>query len=455
MRVAESGTLESFRTSLDERLAHGQVQLGEARDIAWRRARNEIEQAQGTADESGLAQIGDCAHLFGPALKRRAAQDDEIAAQATLLLIDAGFPPPMQFVGHLTSERDLWRAVAARSLTKATQLPVTQAAPPAAARLPKVAADSQEGLSAQELRLARAAQWRRRLMLDPAAAVRRAALLAAADAADPADGKAVLEAARLDPDAEIRAIAIEAAAQIGTLELVLGLEDLWTDAEQGDQVAIVAAWAAVMRSAKDSKCSKQSNVPACVARRRLRRVVEINEGTLGGVRAAWELIHDEPRPADAAAGQAAGLLERAIDEAPTAARIEAINGVPLSWAHLLEAIVEASSSEDEQVAVAALARMVELGGKERDASIEALRGHAKGTTVAEQAKLALVRAGDKKVIASLKADASAKSAETRREAASSLARIGAFGEALKLLADKDATVRAQSACAILGGSDGS
>jgi len=433
-------------------LADGELQPDEARDIAWRRARHEIEHATGTRDESGLIQIGDCARFFGPALTRRAAQNDELAAQAALLLMGAGIAPPLHFVSHLTSDQDLWRAAAARSLTTAS--PVGEQAVPAALPLPKSPASRRES-SAGARRLARAAQWRRRLMLDPAEVVRRAALLAAADAADPADGRAVLEAARLDPDGEIRAIAIEAAAQIGTLQIVLALEDLWEIADEDDRLAIVAAWAAVMRRAERSSCVAQSRAPACVARRRLARVVETNEGSLVGVRAALELIHDGVA-ADDAAGQAAGMLERAIDDAPTDARVEAIAGAPLSEAFLLEAIVEASAAQDEQVVVASLARLIELGDEKREESLEALRGHAKGSDeVADQAKLALVRAGDKKVLALLSGDAGAKSAETRADAASAYARLGAYAEVLKLLADKDATVRATAVCAILRASDGS
>jgi hypothetical protein len=139
-----------------------------------------------------------------------------------------------------------------------------------------------------------------------------------------------------------------------------------------------------------------------------------------------------------------------IDDASTRVRIEAILSAPLSWAHLLEAIVEAAKDHDDRVAAAAWSRLTELGGKERDEALVALRELAAGDGLAaDRAKQALVNARDPEVVPLLASDVKAASAEQRAEAAERYARLGQVTQALGLVADRDAMVRARAACAIL------
>ena len=167
--------------------------------------------------------------------------------------------------------------------------------------------------------------------------------------------------------------------------------------------------------------------------------------------AALELVHDTPpNQAQTPEGNAAAVIERTIDGASTRVRIEAILSAPLSWAHLLEAIVDASEAHDDRVATAALSRMTSLGGEEREAALVALRKLAAGDGLAaDAAKQALVDANDAQVVPLLAAGASSASARERASTAERYARLGQVRQALGFVADRDVTVRARAACAIL------
>ena len=437
MEAADAGDLKGFRASLRQRLKEGDVDIDEAQAIAARLLGRQIERAQGPAGRRWLDRLEDCAPLVEVALARRAAHEDELGARAAIIGIEAGLVEPMGYVDHLPREQAHWRAAAARSLT----LPAPQGA---------------EAGRNGAVQLVRAGKWRRKLMVDPSRDVRLAALQAAVDAFDPADGMAVLEAARLDPYPPAKLTAIEAAGAIGTREAVLGLQDLWATAEEKERVAIVGAWASAARKGRalGSCADLLSTQPHCLAWRQLVRASESDDG-MAGLVAALELVHDAlPREATAAVQTAAAVIERLIDEAPSRIRVEAIESAPLSWAHLLEAIVAAADTEDEPVAVAALGRLTELGGKERAEAIKRLRKIAKGDLLpADAARLALVRAGDDTVVALLDQDAKAKSVEQRGRSAAGYAQLGKVEKALAMLGDLDVRVRVRAACAILGMAD--
>ncbi len=437
MEAAAGRDQQAFRGSLRQRLSDGDVDIGEAQDIAARLLGTQIESAQGPVGRRGLDSLDECATLVEPSLLRRSAHDDELGARAAIIRIEAGLVEPMGYVSQLSRQEPHWRAAAVRSLT----LPAPQGA--------------QAG-GAEAAPLIRAGKWRRNLMVDQSRDVRLAALQAAIDAADPADGLAVLEAARLDPYPPAKLSAIEAAGAIGTREAVLGLGDLWAAAEEKERVAIVGAWAGAARKGRElSGCADlRSTQPHCLAWRLLVRASESDDG-LAGLVAALELVHDaSPRQATAAVHTAVAVIERLIDEAPSRIRIEAIKSAPLSWAHLLEAIVAAAETEDDDVVVAALGRLTELGGKERKEAIERLRNVATGDVPpADAARLALVRAGDRTVVPLLDQDAKAKSAEQRGRSAVRYAQLGRVDKALAMLGDVDARVRVRAACAILGMED--
>jgi len=432
MRAADAGDVDALRSSL---ASHGHIDVDEAQDIARRFIERQVMTAQGPAGRRTLDALDGCAAAFDDSLHRRSEHDDELGAQAAHLRMDAGLVPPMTYAHYLTSPEPHWRAVAARSLV------VPRANPP---RL----SDRQPN------DLVKAGVWRRRLMLDPSTQVRVAALKASYDAADSADAQEVLEAARLDPDSEVRLVAIQAAGKIGTRDVVIGLQDLWRQGDEEMRLAIVGAWVAASRRQNDLGaqvgCAPSVQHPGCTAWHKLQRVSDLGVG-MPSLVASLELIHDvTPQRALTPEGNAAAVIERMIDGASTRVRVEAIASVPLSWPHLRRAVIAASKGDDRVSAVAALARLAELGGESRAEAIDQLRKHAETSgLVAERARVALARLGDGQVVPLLVADADAASAEQRAKAAQQYARLGKVSAALRLLADHDARVRSRAACAIL------
>jgi hypothetical protein len=427
--AADSGDYDALGASL----AQSEVELGDAQDIAGRVLAHQIATAQGATGRRGLEALGTCALRVDDALARRSQHDDELAAFAARLRVDAGLAPPMAYAHRINDKTSHWRAAAARSLS----LP---AAPVA------------DGPRSHDDDRVRAGLWRRQLMLDPSGEVRVAALRAAVDAADPDDADAVIEAARLDPEPEARLMGIQAAGAIGTSRTVMSLKDLWPRSDEPARLAIVGAWAAAARKPAArpvGRCAGNLTDPRCAALGQLQRVSDLGDG-MPSLVAALELVHDTP-PAAAGTpeGNAAAVVERMVDGAATPVRIEAIASAPLSWGHLVEAIVDASEDADGRVAAAALARLASIPS-ERAKALKALVQLAKGRSLGvDAAKQALVDAGDASVVPLLSADVKATSASQRADAAVRYAQLGRVDAALDLVADRDATVRARAACAIL------
>jgi HEAT repeat protein len=437
LSAADSGDLASFRTELAARVKAGDVDVGEAQDIARTLTKREILTAQGQNGIRTIEAVSACWQHFDGALDDRSDTDDEVAAHATLVRQDAGKVAPMRFLDRLASEDDHWRAVAARSLIHPEPRP---------------------GPGSSE-ELVTAARWRRKLMADRASIVRLSALRSAIEAADRGDVDDVLAAARLDPDRDVRYVAMEAAGQIGTREAVLGLKDVWNDTDEDGKLAIVHAWAAAWRrpyhQGDEIECgnvagSIDSMHPSCEAWFQLQRVSDEGAG-MPALLASLELIHDvSPAEAKTTEGNAASVVERLIDKAAPRVRVEAIGSAPIAWAHLLEAIVEASKDNEDLVVVAASARMVELGGKDREEGLKKLRKLVtrKGQ-VGDAAALALAEAGDPTAVKRLEAMGKSASREQRIKVAAAFAALGDATRALAFLGDLSTEVRTATTCAIL------
>jgi HEAT repeat protein len=427
--AAESGDMEAFRAKLEARVSQGDIDVDEAKEIAYTMVKRQIEGAKGPLGVETITAIRECAERFDAPLASRGSHEDEVAAYATLLRQEEGQIGAMEFSHLVNSKDDYWRAVAARSLTKPSN-------------------DTEEGV--------KAAKWRQKLMKDTSTIVRLSAVRAAAEARDRLDIDEVLEAARLDPDEKVRLSAIAAAGAIGTREAVRGLRDLWEGTDHEGRKAIVHAWAAAWRKPfhtgeGDVKCEgKQPVVHAsCEAWHQLQRASDEGSG-MAALLAALELIHDvSPAKAKTPEGNAAAVVERLIDKGSPRVRIEAIASAPIGWAHLLEAVVDASDAEEGRVAVAALRRMLELE-KERPDAIKKLEKVAKGRGIAARAaQRALAEAGVDSVSKLIAPKVKSVSATERSEAAVDFARLGDATHAAALLGDKDLGVRSHAACAIL------
>jgi hypothetical protein len=209
------------------------------------------------------------------------------------------------------------------------------------------------------------------------------------------------------------------------------LRDLWTAGDDALREDVAVAWAS-------------PSIWAAGGREALRVVIAAEHGP-GAVEGAAAVLH---RPdADAETARAAiGQLVRAIDAGSRTARLHAIAVAPLDRADLRDAVRRASTDDDDDVRVGALARLAILHEPVLG-PLEALG--QPGEPTAQRARFALANAGDRRVQAWLEADLASPAPEERVGAATALSVLGVSARAAPLLADADPSVRVRSACAIL------
>jgi HEAT repeat protein len=410
IRAAELGRFEGVREQLSAQVARGRLSAGDASAFARAVAHGEIARAAGEDGLTRLHELEPCVREVDTALGHRADKRDTIGAAAALLLVEAGLEAPGRYAAWAHREAGdpeaAFRPLGARSLVS-----------------------EDEG------------DLRRRLIADGDEEVRRNALHAASTAADPGDVEAVLEAARVDPYPAARDQAIRAAGALGGERVVTALKDLWPRADASAREAIVAAWAS------------PRSLPGG-GRRELSWVVDTQRGP-AAILAASALVH----AGGTGAAEAAGAMERAVKDGPSADRIQAIKLVPMSLAPLREAVAKAESDPDEAVAVAALARRLETpaehGGAPprspaREAIIARLLPIASAAGLgAAAAREALAKAQISQITPILERDGAASDAKTRAAAGSTLALLGDLGRAAVVAADLEPHVRTTVACAIL------
>jgi hypothetical protein len=409
LRAAEQGDLEAVRRTL----TRGGIDANEARDIARAVLRREVRGASGDAGISRLRELPMCAKALDEALEERSARRDAVGATATIVRFEAGLVDreelaetartALAVAGGASSS---WRAAAARGLVGK--------------------ADGQE---------------RRKLIADPDQEVRLAALRASMTAADPADLEALLEAARVDPNPSARALAIDATSNIGGARVVLALKDLFAQAGEDERLSIVGAWAS-------------PRAFAAGGRTQLVRTAETGSGPATIAAAAVLMrLSDDP-----ASSSAAGVVARAIATGSTRERVFAIAAASLEAKATRDAVIGAQKDTDEDVALAALSKSLDLYPAEGDDAKPAERAKvvarlmvmAKGNSLrAVLAKATLARAGAREVLPLLEQDARSGTDQARKAAGTSLVALGEVARAAWLAADPDVRVRTGVACAML------
>jgi len=411
LKAAEQGDLEAARRALKASAERGEVDESEARGIAREVLKREIKEARGQDGVKKLQDLPSCAKAIDDALSERAENHDDVGAMAAML----------RFNARLMSIDDL--ADAARE-----------------ALASKDAATAWRAVEARGLVTPEQAARRRTLFTDGDQEVRLAAVRASFDANDPADLEALLEAARLDPYPPVREIAFDAIGNLGGERAVLALKDLFVQAEEDERLSIIGAW------------TSQRSIEAG-GHAELVRVSDLETGT-PQLAAAAVLMRLSGPDAD----NAAGVILRAIGTGTTRERVFAISAATLASASVREAIVKAESDPDEDVALAALGRGLEMAPaegegakpKERAAIKEKLMTLAKGKTwKAYLARMSLARAGAREVLPLLVADAQSQNEQARKTAGLSLIALGEHGRAAMLMVDADPRVRRSVACAML------
>lgn len=355
----------------------------------------EIIRAKDREDRPFVSALGGCSRQLSRALETRARTRDGVGAEAALLLLEDG-----QLRGakrRFTKEEDgAWRALSAR-------------------------ASSDEG------------ELRRSYFTDDDERVRRAALLAALEAADADDVEALLEVARLDPDPLTRSRAYQVLGRIGGERVALALVDRFETADEALRLAIVDAWA-------------QPGLYKSGGRRNLSRLLTHETG-FDALYAASILARDEN---ESLRNRGINRLLAFTKEGTTDERRMAARLLPAGRKGTVLRLLQLTKSEDREVAVIATARL--LGNSEHRDKAQAtlLKWARESSSVGFQARSALSATGDERVLPFMKQQMRSESPQARRVAGAALVRLGAFTELAPLLADNDPNVRRVVACQVLG-----
>lgn len=417
LRAAEAGRFTGLSAVVAGEVKRGEIDDGEAVDLARAILRRDVAAAAGDEGASRIRGLAGCARSLDRALEHRAEDADAAAAAAAMVRLEAGLSSREDFVHWTTEAADgphaAFRAVGARALTGADD-----------------------------------GELRRKLFLDGDQAVRLAALRAAALAVSPADADGILDASRFDPFPTARTQAVRAAGAIGGERVVLALKDLWSSADPILREAIADAW----------------GTPASIdagGRRELSWAAD-TQGGAPAIAAAYALVragnHATPAPSGPGVAEALGVIERAIKSGVTHERTFAITIAPLAAPALQNAVIEASKDVDDDVALAATVRRLdtaaEQGGAspaDRPALIAKLLAAA---TSGEKmrglvARNALARLGARDVLPLLDKEATSTDAQARKAAGTAFVALGELPRAVVLAADADARVRDGVACSLL------
>ncbi|HMI85884.1 MAG TPA: hypothetical protein VK550_17425 [Polyangiaceae bacterium] len=399
VKAAAGGDLIGLKAAMAQERASGKLDRKRVSEVARAVAEREIRQATGAEALARIDEARACWRPLSDSLEERARRSDDAAAEATLALLDGrpNRPRDGDALGrkHAASPNPLWRAVAARAAVGA-----------------------------------KLGDARRKFYLDPDERVRLAALRAALDGADPADGAPLLEAARLDPNPVAQALAARAAGGLASAEVVVALRDRYATADEGLRQSIVDAWG----RPELAKAGGQREIIAVAENERGAPAIEA--GAL-----LWQMGSD----ADAkATGKRA--LRRAIQEGLSRDRVLAIGRAPIGERDILEAVNKAATDLDVPVKVSALTRLAELTERRTEAWAELRKLADRG---AHDALFALARAGDPVAAEGVAKELSSSDAEARLQAMNVLIAAGRFARAADLLADAHPGVRMRASCAVL------
>jgi hypothetical protein len=418
-RAAERGDSARLRGEIASRHERGKLSNGEVACLARAVATRELETASGEAASlSRVRESRACAEELDSALEERMKRHDGAGAEAALGRLEAGRLSEGSARGFLADPDDRWRAVGARTLHREEDRARRQAA-----------------------------------VLDPSPRVRRSAIRAAGQARDVADLDVLFETARVDPELLLRNEALRAMSQIlradaakpRAAEHVDRLRDLWTSGDDAIKEDVAVAWAL-------------APVFESGGREALR--VEIGRGKgPGAIAAAGVVLRAASSDADLTAS-ASALLARVVEGGSRRDRLHAI-ALARPTGLELEALRKASADEDREVAVPALARLLESkpdhDGAQRQLVQIAGQGVKGGPTTddarllasAAHARAVLAQAGDLRIQAWIEQDLASSDPQRRLGAASALAALGRPARAVMLLADPDASVRTRAACTML------
>jgi HEAT repeat protein len=401
VRTALQGDLASLKRDIESAQRENRLDRGLALKLAQAVGEREVASAEGKYGASRVRSLRSCALPLRSAMEKRADGSDEVAAELMLILLEGHALEQSALVNRYAgADSAAFRAVAARAAVRGIDTDL-----------------------------------RKRFFTDPDQRVRRAAFSAAYEAKEPGELEGLLEAARVDPDGQAQTLAARAAGAIGGERAVLALKDLWAAGDDARRIAIVDAW--TERASFVAGGARELSVAA-------------DSGGVAGVSAAYALV----RAGGAEAGPAGAHLRHAISEGTDDEKRLALSVTPLD--HDTDAaIAEVAQKAGPELRVVALARQSALPER-RVAALAALRTLANAPASSEAelrtrdaALTALAQAGDESMSALLVKNLKSADRQTRWHAAHALTSLGDYAEAAPALADDDASLRTDVACAIL------
>jgi hypothetical protein len=412
LHAAERGDLATLRAQIDAGEHAATLSLAETAEISRAIAFREVTQANRDDAVARVRDVRGCAPELDDALAHVMKTMDAAGAEAAMARLDAGELSEGDARSFATSANDAWRAVGVRGLTREKD-----------------------------------AEARRKALVDPSPAVRRAAVRAMQKAKDEGDLPVAFEAARLDPEPMVRTDAVRLMGLLGRAgaDVARKLSDLYPTADDAIREDIGAAWAA-------------PGVFEHGGRAALRILLASEEGP-GAISAAAAVLRESPKDPEIVKAARTELV-RVMGSGPRRNRLHALAVVPLSGpapgsgTEIVEALEQASRDEDQDIVLSALARLVSSGVAAKDHAsaverLEAFAGKKDDPRLASRARQVLAGAGDVRVQAWIEEDLHAEDGAVRLSAVGALVSLSRGSRAAPVLADPDVSVRTRGACALL------
>lgn len=403
---ARNGEHATLRRDLAPRLAAATLGRAESRELALATLERELTTAEGEQAERRVLEAEACVHQAARALRLRSQRRDRAAAEAMLVLYEAGELPEHEARAH-TEDRD-----------------------PAFVRVGVRALDRKED---HERRAA--------YLTDSDGALRAQAARAAMIADDARDMPLLKERARLDPEREVRSFAVRALALLPDppRELVsffierMAVEE--SESIRGDLAVGLALSPMFERGGREELTRLLSSTtakPSAEERALIALLVMRTRTNETGLR-----------------GLAEQVLLTSLQSAPQPVRVLIVRAAPLSSAPLRDAVAAIAKAEGagSELGQAALESLAHVPGSADGKSVLYEAAKVDGV-LGSRARQVLARLGDERVQAWLEHDLESADSVRRLGAARGLAALHRAGRAAILLADSDPSVRTRAACVI-------
>jgi hypothetical protein len=414
VRYAERGDIVALRAEIAKEHAKGSLSNGEARDIAKALVDRDVAALAGDADKakSAIPELRACAKDVASALENRVDKHDAMAAAIAKLLVEEGIFSPGDTKRFRDDPDPAFRSLSARRLTSSSDEEARK-----------------EALLAREV------------------TTRQMAALASGDGAVLGELDALFEVARLDPDAEVRHLALRAAVDAVARNKSDVLDGLTSSPNEDERRALSAAKVALDRL-RDAWTTGTKGL-----REALRaRLGEGGPDRLVLVSAILRMGSSRTEAEDTFLREnAARVAVSALREGSTLERSFAVILVRPEGQGL-EALQKASRDADQDVVLSAMGKLLNVPSEANRARFELVRfaGRKDDLVHAPRARGILAGARYLPVQVWLEEQAAQKAAVgLRLRAVAGLAALGRVARAAPLLADEDPHVRARAACLVL------